>query len=153
MNIEKYIIKCDIEPALKWVSNNVITNPSGRVNPNSNKYREIGAQYTVPRIDEFKYLFAFIEQYGNPSDVWINYNPPGSRNKYHYHSDSDIAGCWYLSVPTNSGQLVFETGERIEPAPYSVYLWDARKLHKVTTNLSDSNRISVAFNIKRIRDE
>ena len=147
--IEKHKLEFDITALLKWHNDNLRYNPKGRINPTSQSYREIGAQYTVPEWEATERLFAFIKQYGDPTDVWINYNPPGARNKEHHHVNSDIAGCWYITVPPDSGQLVFETGERFYPEPFDLYLWDARRVHSVTTNLSTEPRLSIAFNIKR----
>lgn len=141
------ILKYDITELLAWINEEVEKNPKGRMNEYTKVHREIGAQYTVPEMNCTKLLFDKIRKYGNTSDVWVNYNPPGARNNQHHHIGGDISGCWYLIVPEESGQLYFETGERIYPKPFDFIVWDSRKVHGVTTNLSNSNRISIAFNV------
>ena len=131
-----------------WIEDQIKADPLGRINQYTNSRREVGAQYTVPEIDIFKDLYDKIRVYGEPTDVWINYNPPGARNVPHFHIGADLAGCWYIDVPLHSGYLMFETGEKFEPKCYEFYVWDARKLHWVTTNLSESNRISIAFSAR-----
>jgi hypothetical protein len=133
----------------KWIEDQVVVNPEGRLNEYSKTRREVGAQYTVPDVEPFEFLFRRINQLCTPTDVWINYNPPGARNMPHFHVGGDYAGCWYFQVPDDSGYLMFETGEKFQPLPTELFMWDARRLHWVTTNVGCGPRISIAFTGKR----
>jgi hypothetical protein len=141
--------KIPFDAIYQWINEENIKNPEGRINQYSNMRRNIGLQRTISEIDIFSILFETMRAYGEPTDVWLNFNPPGARNQEHDHVGCHIAGCWYLRVPENSGQLVFETGERFTPEEKDIYFWDSRKLHKVTTNLSKYDRISIAFNLRK----
>lgn len=142
-------LNCDNTKLLKWITEQVNLNPYGRINQYSKKRRIIGAQYTVFENDITKPFFDIMRVYGEPTDVWVNYNPPNAKNIKHNHVGGDLAGCWYLVVPENSGMIVFETGEEIQPVEYDFFVWDAKTYHWVTTNLSKETRISIAFNLRR----
>lgn len=93
---------------------------------------------------------------------WVNINYPGSSNVEHIHPDSAISGCLYVTVPENSGNIVFVDKD------YTIYDYSCGNLnthsvkvtsgdivffksnlpHYVEENKSDSNRISIAFNCK-----
>jgi hypothetical protein len=149
LSIVKDFFRPNIDDMLKWIEEEDIRNPTGRINPSTGYRRDIGVQHHVPKNKIFFPLYDYLNLYGEPTDVWVNLNPPGARNKQHYHIAADIAGCWYLQVPIGSGQLVFETGEHIEPAASDVYIWNGKKIHWVTTNISEKNRISISFNLRK----
>lgn len=105
--------------------------------------------------------------------LWININGPGGRNSPHTHPGCAFSGCFYVSVPDNSGDIVFyRDSTEIHLMTYwgdATTFTDPTELSKVTTgyhptegmmlifpshithlvqeNQSNDNRISIAFNI------
>ena len=102
-------------------------------------------------------------------NLWININPPGSYNIAHRHPLSLISGVFYLSVPKGSGGIVFTNpidkfdmffGKNVvdnytpyntvdyeyNPIANELILFPSFLTHRVMTNNSDSDRISLAFN-------
>jgi quercetin dioxygenase-like cupin family protein len=132
--------------------------PTGRINNTTGKKKEVGSQHTISlRSIVFDPLIDAIHKIGYQNlnnfvvtDIWTNYNPPGGFNKKHYHVGADIAGCFYLVVPENSGKIEFETGESITPKSGDLFWWNGNIEHWVLTNESSYDRISIAFNIRKI---
>ena len=101
--------------------------------------------------------------------MWANINGPGHRNKRHHHCHTNtfLSGVYYVSVPPESGNIRFydprggvllgmADGEYFEYIGEHVYVdvSDNQLLffpswleHDVETNMSQYDRISVAFNI------
>jgi uncharacterized protein (TIGR02466 family) len=106
-------------------------------------------------------------------NMWINVNSKGNYNTSHTHPGAILSGVFWISVPDNSGRLSFENPNdhtqhslfdivdpeikesfNIFPTYYFtpsegrlvVFPPDLR--HHVEQNQSDSNRISIAFNLK-----
>lgn len=94
---------------------------------------------------------------------WANINQPGSRNSYHSHKGHHYVACYYLQGDT-TGDLVMANPANVLTdcnleAPYThdltftpkdgdLILWPAWVPHEVEPNLSDRERINLAFNIK-----
>ena len=154
INIGK--IEADLSPVLDWFERKMQTDPDGRVNNYTGTRKPNGAQHTISKQDRvFTFLFSKInqiarERYTHYSiiDIWTNVNLPNGINKKHTHVGADIAGCFYIKVPPNSGDIEFETGERFTPQAGDIYWWEASIPHWVHTNESDEVRYSIAFNIK-----
>ena len=96
-------------------------------------------------------------------DMWANINYPGDINWPHFHGD-DLAGVYYINAQKNSGNLFlqnYDYGEKqkmkryliqkdlksIEPENDKLVLFDADCIHGVDKNISDSNRVSISFNV------
>lgn len=104
--------------------------------------------------------------------MWLNINSASNFNMPHSHvgsgeSEPIWSGVYYLQVPKNSGDIVFydprggalagrkhaalyqedTVAKTIVPAEGQLLLFDPLLLHAVTTNDSDEERISVAFNV------
>lgn len=88
---------------------------------------------------------------------WLNITGPGGFQDMHTHSFDELVGCFYLSVPENSGN--FEMTPVVEQAsihrrkiikPYTgMYsFFPGSVLHRVTYNKSSFQRISFSFNFK-----
>jgi hypothetical protein len=157
ITIEK--IDVDLKPSLEWFEKIMIDDPLGRINNTTQKRKENGAQHTIQLNNTtFNYLINKIHKIARSqfqnyiiNDIWTNVVlPNGVGNKKHIHIDSDIAGCFYIKVPAYSGDIEFETGERLTPMPGDLYWWDAKIPHWVHKNESIENRYSIAFNIKQI---
>lgn len=88
----------------------------------------------------------------NIHNFWFNVNDRGHSNKWHTHGTSfDLIGIWYLQVPESSGDFQIKIENNIETiVPYRELLLThpSGLEHRVTENLSDQSRISVAFNFK-----
>ena len=106
------------------------------------------------------------------SDLWININHPYSYNARHTHPGSYISGCYYIKVPDNSGNLILknptqqlmymfyhsedsifdmfdETNSiswQIVPEVNKLVMFPGWIEHEVEQNLSNEDRISIAFN-------
>lgn len=109
------------------------------------------------------------------SNLWININHRSSFNRPHIHPDCLLAGVYYVECNENQGQLVFRNPSLVQQCivnedslleftPYNSSTWSVRpetgKLmifpawveHYVEPNVTDEERISIAFNIS-IRKE
>lgn len=103
------------------------------------------------------------------TDLWINVNTPGSYNLSHNHPQSDIAGCLWVEGPENSGNIILKNPNGYvdfniidatdytaqlsshvvihTPIPGKMLLFPAHIMHSVEENLSQQDRISIAFNL------
>jgi hypothetical protein len=154
--IHSTVVDADVTPMLAWIDKQLIIDPKGRVNPYTGKSRIWGAIHTIPLDQlEFNPLIDKINSIASSqlenyciSDIWSNFNPPGTiPSQKHNHNGASIAGCFYVSVPKDSGKIVFETGEEFYPSAGDLLWWDANLIHWVTENSSLENRYSIAFNI------
>ena len=153
--INKKTLTFDLSPMLSKVRSIIDSDPEGRINSSTGTTKFNGAQHTIDLTDPvFVPLFEFIESIASKdfsiTDVWTNVNHPNGKNKKHVHVGADIAGCFYLYVPDDSGEIEFESGEKFLPKAGDVYWWNADLPHWVHENVSTETRISVAFNIKNI---
>ena len=85
-------------------------------------------------------------------NFWLNINRHQDFNEWHRHGlGFKFLGVWYLQVPENSGNLEIETDNRIEtvvPYPSLLVIHSCNFKHRVTENLANQDRVSVAFNFK-----
>lgn len=154
--IHKDKICCCVDSMQVWIESKMMLDPSGRINKSTGMRKSYGAQHTIYQHDDtFRVLFDKINDIAKTkfekysiTDVWTNVNLPGGKNKKHNHVGANIAGCFYINVPENSGDIEFETGERIAPEVGDIYWWEASIPHFVHVNESKEVRYSVAFNIK-----
>jgi hypothetical protein len=90
---------------------------------------------------------------------WININGKGSYNEKHHHmgntpnskKQSILSGVFYLSVPEgDSGNIIFTNKDgsdsSIHPVNGDLLLFSPSMIHRVETNNTDEERISLAFN-------
>lgn len=103
----------------------------------------------------------------NVNGSWININNKNSYNVRHCHPRAAFAGCIYLQVPKNSGDITFyrPDTQHLFPIPADVYnpvlygttvytpraglilIFPAWLEHAVSMSNADEDRISIAFNI------
>jgi uncharacterized protein (TIGR02466 family) len=116
----------------------------------------------------FPVLDALAVQYkmqGSVSGAWLNINPKHTHNVCHTHSDGSLSGVMYLSTNKKSGDIVFYNPAPIQHYPTisqlpsfssqhaftpengDVIVFPSYLEHCVMPNLSDEDRISIAFNI------
>ena len=99
-------------------------------------------------------------------NLWYNVNGLGSFNRPHGHPGCVISGVYYVSIPKNSGSIVFlnkdlDTFYResiknyneynsstwtIEPKENQCVLFPSYLQHYVEPNLNKKERISISFN-------
>jgi uncharacterized protein (TIGR02466 family) len=103
------------------------------------------------------------------NNLWININAKLSFNRPHVHPESAISGVYYVSVPKNSGNIVFNHPSRtqqyhirpdaikitndinsstwhITPDPGLLIVFPSWLEHYVEPNNNEDDRISIAFN-------
>ena len=104
------------------------------------------------------------------NNLWININPPGSFNRPHVHPECIFAGVYYVAVPPGSGSISFKhpaTAQQyhtpddlidefnaysaaswaVDPEPGKLVIFPGWLEHYVEPNLSNGERISIAFNV------
>jgi hypothetical protein len=98
---------------------------------------------------------------------WANINAPGSKNTMHAHRQNHFAVVYYLQG-TGTGALRFPNpsnmmGECLDSGPFvrdfiftptdgDLILFPAHLPHEVETNLSNKDRINLAFNLTLTRE-
>ena len=104
-------------------------------------------------------------------NMWININPRGGSNKLHAHGESCISGVFYIKCNKDSGKIVlphpaanfiYNTPEIIleeyternsqfcehSPQEGKILMFPSWVYHYVEANMSEEDRISIAFNTK-----
>jgi uncharacterized protein (TIGR02466 family) len=103
-------------------------------------------------------------------NMWINVNNNGGHNKPHTHPQSFFSGVYYVKYPKDSGDLIFihpniyhemfipkvkELDEysssrwAFTPRKNALIFFPSEIMHYVETNVTNEDRISIAFNIGR----
>lgn len=95
------------------------------------------------------------------SQLWVNYNPPGSWNMPHVHVpypysgaaciQNDGPGGDFIAINSNPWASFEGSGSPIESVqfrPGQVLLFRGSQLHMVTPNRSDQERITIGFNLQ-----
>jgi len=87
------------------------------------------------------------------SSMWLNISNKDSFNRPHIHGyHKGISGIIYLKIPPNSGNIVFlnpldiNFDKRVDPKEKNIILFNNNIPHYVEPNLSQEDRISIAFN-------
>jgi len=115
------------------------------------------------------------EQYtAQVGNLWYNINPPGAGNDRHTHPGCDLACCFYVKVPEGDcgdlevenpnhfGQfnLLMGLDEKLKeetrashslwfnPQEGATVIFPANLLHRVMTNNTQEDRISIAWNMR-----
>ena len=98
-------------------------------------------------------------------ESWCVKHKPHDYSHTHYHKGSLISGVYYIDVPKNSGDLVFQkTGSYVNIFPSAIniecndddvkvinvkegdiYLFPSHLMHKVNKNLSNNDRYCLSF--------
>jgi len=110
------------------------------------------ASYNIP-----KWFEGYADTISKTTDkeiynLWFNINGPGHSNNWHTHGTNySLVGVWYLQTPESSGNLLVEINGQIEtivPYPEMFITHPCGINHRVTENLANQDRISIAFNFK-----
>ena len=136
-----------------------------------------GAFETVPKnfTDLFKRISSnvkeveknlFLSKELRLHNMWYNVNGLGSFNRPHDHEGAVVSGVYYVSIPKNSGFIVFLNNEdvgkfytfvdkfngynsstwKVEPKENQCVLFPSYLKHYVEPNLNKKERISISFN-------
>lgn len=89
---------------------------------------------------------------------WLNVMHSGDVTYAHTHDNDGelLSGVYYIDAPLHSGCLVLAEGayrEQIEPRAGMFVFFAPDLLHEVTHNRSDRPRISVGFNLGRMKTQ
>jgi uncharacterized protein (TIGR02466 family) len=115
-------------------------------------------------------IYSIKKQYLSVVDnIWININSTGSYNMPHVHPENLFSGVFYLKTPKSCGNIIFShpssnhvyhydekfieewtninSGKMYQtPEPGKIIIFPSWLLHHVEPNLSQEDRISIAFN-------
>lgn len=99
---------------------------------------------------------------------WITQTTKNQFAHLHSHGDSDISGVYYIKTTGKDGNIYFhspmellasnyimgslQSAFEVPPAEGCLLLWPSFLLHGVRENTTDSERISLSFNLNFIRD-
>lgn len=118
-------------------------------------------------VDEIILLFNIVEDL-RITNMWINVNNKGGYNRPHTHVGSIFSGVFYVKGSKDCGNLVFmhpniyhdvfvpkvkqldeysSNRWEITPRENALILFSSEIVHYVETNLTNEDRISIAFNI------
>jgi len=85
-----------------------------------------------------------------PNQIWFNISPKNAYHDWHSHGRYNRIGVFYIQIPENSGNIEFKDNDTI----YSITPYEGLLLiapggveHRVLSNNSDQDRISMAFNL------
>lgn len=97
---------------------------------------------------------------------WININGNGSYNEKHHHMGSNpnskkqsiLSGVFYLNIPYgDSGNIVFSVKDKsevsIKPENGDLLLFSPAMIHRVESNNTNEERISIAFNYIKSKEQ
>ncbi len=144
-------------------------------------YNSIG-KYDITKDAQFESLVKscidhvkiFSKEYGifNPvihsNDGWVNVAMKGEYQEFHIHPNNHFSLVYYVSVPENSGNLIFRSPESatdmfmlpsgketlgtmktatIKPSNGKLVIFRSNLLHMVEKNKNESPRVSVSMNV------
>jgi len=167
----------DVEPLIKeayWLEKNTSSvfksNSGGWHSDYLNLNKDVYKPLINSIIESSSAVFKELKIHHTPvlKNMWFNINRVGNYNFQHLHL-SVLSGTFYLKVPNNSGNFVFTTTnplegmyyyrlnceqnifnslkELIEPEVNKMILFPSLIPHYVEPNLSNEDRISIAFDI------
>lgn len=76
---------------------------------------------------------------------WVTQLNSGGEISWHDHAQSDYAGVYYID-DSESGHLVFSSGESIKQSAGLLVLFDGQLMHCVEQYIGDKPRLSLVFN-------
>ena len=176
INFDKIIEECLLEKE-NDIKGRQISNVHGWQSQilECNKYQETNklfieiAKNSGQIIDEFSIKKIFNITLNN---YWININNKNSYNKSHNHPGSFLSGIVYIKAPVNSGSIQFENNPLISyiidnycnstnylnytnvscsPIDKKVIIFPSYISHFVNENLTNEDRISIAFNYNMVK--
>ena len=167
----KFDLKKFKKEILQFKSKNNSFNKSSYGGWQSNRFKKIPKNFinifnkiniNVENIEKNLYLSKRLKL----KNLWYNVNNLGSFNRPHEHFGDVISGVYYISIPKNSGSIVFLNENldlyyrdniknfneynssiwKIEPEENKCILFPSYLKHYVEPNLNKKERISISFN-------
>jgi len=159
---EVFLEKLDIKYWIKEIYNYKNNNPYSIKRSNQGGYHSESTLHTnsnfYPLVKELNNIHSSI--FNNPnvniSRMWVNVSSYSHYNSIHKHGNQSdvISGVLYLQTPPNCGKIVFRnpldinSGKFIEPKEKTLILFNEIIPHSVEPNLSNEDRISIAYDCK-----
>jgi len=150
----------------------IISNRGGWQSESDFWRKESFSQYFDYIFSHIKTSVSFYNLNFEMGNMWININKKGNYNLAHIHPISLLSGVLWIKTPEKCGELIFESphffneGELLQnvnsnfekttnyyktftfnPIPGRMVLFPSHLRHRVEENLSDEDRISIAFNL------
>lgn len=110
-------------------------------------------------VDDLLFNYLNVDKQIKEIEFWTLINKAYDYNILHLHPHTDLVGVYYASVPENCGNLVvvrsdsFNTvnlgvdcRKEVQAEEGRLYVFPATLFHYVMANLSNEDRISIAFN-------
>ena len=167
-NLKEYCLSVQRKDEGRVVSNR------GGYQSNELNLRDPKLRPLISHIEQQTNLFAS-RYYTNKfklSHMWININPTGGFNKSHTHAGSMFSGVYYVTTPQDCGNLFFERPNMetihcydwsydkteynslnspswwMPSEEHTCYIFPAYMRHYTDPNRSESDRISISFNLE-----
>lgn len=127
----------------------------------------------MPHIQDYVSNFNLAKNYNiEILNLWFNCNRYKDYNKMHNHAGSELSACYYLKIPKDSGNFILEnpnagfTNQVFSDYPFAIYneynsgsytistkqnkliVFPSYVYHSVEPNMTDEDRISIAFNMR-----
>ena len=99
---------------------------------------------------------------------WMTLNKKGESSRMHHHGSADISGVYYIQTLGLDGDLYFHTPVNMWASSYlfshlhndlyakpeigKLFLFPSGLLHGVAGNVTNSERVSISFNVELVRD-
>jgi len=176
--VAKFILNEDVDAltkfSRKWVDNHPsvsLSNKGGYQSPNLDlNIPELQSlrEQTTRCFNELKASFFYTAPL-TIDNMWLNINYPHSYNQIHNHPRCCFAGSFYLSVPENSGDIIFHSEKDVTnymlpkwttkygeynsitwtlPVERNAfYVFPGWLKHSVEANQSKEDRISISINV------
>jgi len=129
--------------------------------------------WIISNLKQYTEFMNFKKPYDfNLDSMWVNINRRFHFNISHHHPNSHLAGVLWIKTPRDCGEFTFESpnefteyqlcsiqnedmirkylscpGYTINPEEGKIIIFPSHLRHFVTENLSDQDRISIAFNM------
>lgn len=127
-----------------------------KIEQSANRSNKGGYQGQRHNLESFSWMMPILNQIHEHINFeyvtyWFNINGPGHYNALHDHGyfGDKLCGCLYLQTPEGSGDIRFVSKKSeliIQPKVGKFILFPDNLKHEVFRNLSDDDRISIAFN-------
>lgn len=174
-----HVVESEVDTAIKdYCLNKKLQDPTGVLLSNCGGWQSASETESIITDKLYELIQPIQQSFTKHLQVinsWININPTGSFNNKHFHPQCDLAGVYYVDVPENSGDLVFESpqafhcfgeldsytseikeawGQHLErsitPMNGLLIVFPSYISHGVKVNQSKEDRISISFNIRVI---
>ena len=132
----------------------------------NNKFKLLH-EWLFEKIKDYAITIGYKNKQINCKDGWFNFYKKYDYQDVHDHEGNDISAVYYLSVPKNSGNIMFYTHEAkgtyichdpnniftwktytIEPKEGMLLMFKSNLQHRVDPNKTNQSKITLAYNFK-----